>query len=978
MAIQLLPTMDKEQIYDLIRVDQDARQYFFQKADERWLEWLWRNGFLDAINDDNAAPFPTRTPELQYLLRMAEGRPDIVVDIMLDTPISTDTRSLEVAYSFLRICSSLPADQLARVVGKIRNERWIPIVDTVFRHSAFECAEMLKTLADANDFESLLVLAEAVLAVRPREELQGARLYDHNPFYLEYLVRAGIFGQLASLQAEYAEGALALATRKLFEVLAINDEFGLFEVDFFTLQLGQADSWQAEVRELAAVVKTLAVRLIGERCDDLSIARDIYERHFTPHPDNRAVRRLTFFVLSLCPVAFKDHLKQAYFSLFEAENYYEVSSGAEYEKALRKGFHVLSTEERTEFIERILDTFGHRLDKKSYGSPILSMILPHLDGMQELKKLVENEGFVLDPNYEPQPDIRMEDSGAGIVSSRAPISKEEFGKLSIAQFAMKLRNEWTPAHLNALNTFDDHYNPMNAEGIGDLLKDDMPERLQEYIDNATLFFERDAVDPHYTYAFLCGIREAIKDHREVASDVNWDGVIVLCWAIKESGEKKHFPREMREPGLYENWLANWDAVHSALADMLRELLTQKDGVTLLDFGRYRDRTFTIVSYLLAYPDPSPADEDFEEPGSALAIEATRNDANERWATDPMTAAINTVRGRAFEAFNLFVLRDGKELKGDVKGLYVSVLQRENTRALMCMFGRYLANFFFQDKEWTRNHLPLIFPQDPVQKWLCSAAWEGYLSATLYGEMIFDPAIQSFYLQALELTKDDFPRWQRHFKDPDKGIAEHLALVFMHYKEFDLDHQLLKAFWENESPKQHAHFVQSLGRFFISKENTEEIFANNPESKGRLRDFWDWLLKEQEEQNVYKEFGLWIWPEKGIFDPAWLAQRVRQTLEKTNGLLEWQHDLIKAAPQMAQAAPEETLEIARLYLLEGGVRSSDQETIWLWDSDNKWVEAFGILARNPKFSVATTAVINQLIREGGRTFWLLKKVLTEEP
>ena len=51
MTVQVQPTMDKEQIYELINVDLDARRYFFHKADERWLDWLWRNGFLDAIKD---------------------------------------------------------------------------------------------------------------------------------------------------------------------------------------------------------------------------------------------------------------------------------------------------------------------------------------------------------------------------------------------------------------------------------------------------------------------------------------------------------------------------------------------------------------------------------------------------------------------------------------------------------------------------------------------------------------------------------------------------------------------------------------------------------------------------------------------------------------------------------------------------------------------------------------------------------------
>ena len=145
-------------------------------------------------------------------------------------------------------------------------------------------------------------LAEAVLAVRPREELDKSESrYSNNPFYLEDLARTGIFTRLASLQTEYAEGALALAIRKLSDVLAISNEFGLFEVDFFTLQLGQADTWQVEVRELAAVVKTLAVRLIGKRCDDAQTAREIYGRHFASLPANRVMRRLNILCFEPVP-----------------------------------------------------------------------------------------------------------------------------------------------------------------------------------------------------------------------------------------------------------------------------------------------------------------------------------------------------------------------------------------------------------------------------------------------------------------------------------------------------------------------------------------------------------------------------------------------------------------------------------------------------------------------------------------------------
>ena len=967
----------EERLQKLLDVNFDARRYFFYKADERWLNWLWRNGFLDVLKEEDASLNGFRTPELEYLLRMAEKRPDIVLEIMLETPISAGARSQEVVNGFLRICSALPAVQLARVVDKIRAERWVPLLDEIYSHSGFAYEEMFSTLADANDFESFLVLAEAVLAVRPGEETGNAPRIRHSPFILDHLPRTKLFERLAAVNDEHAEGVLALTTDKLAEIMAASDQSLLLEVDFFTLELGQADSWQEDVRELAAVIRTLAVRLIGERCDEAQIARNVYERQFTSLSDNRVMRRLKLFVLSLCPDIFADELKQVFFSLFEVDSYYEVMSGTEYTKALQIGFPKLSAKDQENYVRRVIREFSDQPDDlRSNGSPILSMILPYLDRNPVLQRQAEEAGFVLDPDYEPRPDIVV---GKGaFIAPRGPISQEVFGQLPVVEIAEKLRNEWVPEKLRAQNTEGDFFNPLNTRGVGDLLRNDMPERLQEYVESADRFFERGALDEHYTYAYLVGIQETTRNHRETALGKKWDSVVDLLIAIEKSGEQNPFERERRESNRFESWSANWDAVHLVATDVLRDLLTEQDGKALLDFGKHRDRIFGILSYLLSYPEPSPADEDFDLPGSALDVKAMRDDADGKWATDPLNMAISTVRGRAFEVFDLFVMLDGKEIRDDVKELYEGVLERENTRALMAMFGRSLPMCYFRDKDWTRKLLPRIFPRDTAKKWLHSAAWEGFLSNSLYGEMISDPEIQDLYRQGLDLTDDDYPRRQRHFVVPDEGISEHLALAFMHYKEFGLDHPLLKALWKSERPTQHAHFVSFIGRSFISRDKEGEFFEFNQEVKSRLKELWDWLLQKDEKQEVYMEFGLWINLDKGIFEPAWLAQRVTQTLEKTNGILKWRHELDKVSPQLAKEAPEDTLAIARLYLLEGGVRGKNQQVLWLWDSDNQWIEAFEILYRNPSTRVETEGLINRLVVEGERAFWPLKRLLAESP
>ena len=984
MTVNVPPTPDRERLQVLLDVNLDARRYFYHKADERWLDWLWRNGFLNVLKEVDPSLDGFRTPELGYLLRMAEKCPAQVVDIMLAIPISTDMRSQEVAYGFLRICCALPADPLARVTDKMRTEKWVELLDEVYSHSGFVYEEMLSTLADANDFESFLLLAEAVLAVRPGEETGDVSHYRESPFYLDDLARTKLFEQLAAVDPEYAERAWALTTSKMAEIMATSDQFLLLDVDFFTLEPGQSDGWQEDVRELAAASKALAVRLIGERCAESSDVRRIYIDHLAPLPDSRVIRRLRLFVLSLCPQAFREELKEAFFSLFAEENRYDqmegsyfVMSGAEYLKALRAGFSVMSESDKLAYVVQTMATFRQASDFRYNGTPLLSMILPYLNEKPALKKLVEEAGYRLDPDYEPRPSIIGGDGELKTITPQAPISQGEFGKLPITEIANRLRHAWTPAELNAQNSEVDLYNPLNAEGTGDLLKNDIPGRLREYVENAGLFFARGVLDQHYTYAFLMGVREAIKDDRAAASEVDWGGVVSLCGAIKDSGAIEPFAGGRREPGWYDFWLANWDAVHSAVADVLRELLTERDGLTPIDFVTYRAQILEITGYLLSCPDPFPAGEQGE----------TSSSGDRDYSVNQLhSLAINSMRGRAYEAFVQFFLQDRRkfrpddevQISDDIKRLYERVLRKENSRALMFLYGYYLPSFYFSDKDWIRKLLPRIFPQEPAEEHLYTAAWGGFLARGLNGEMFFDPEIQTLFRRGLELPDASDSSRRQNYSEPGARLAQHFALAFMHYEEFGLDHPLLKAFWNDDSPTQHAHFVKDIGRSFISREKAEESFEFSQAVKRRIRELWDWLLKKGEEREVYMEFGLWINLDKGIFEPDWLAKRVRETLERADGFLTWDNGLVKASPRLAQAAPEDTFEIVRLYLHEGGVRGQNQHVTQLWDLYDEWMEVFKLLYRNPSTKVKTEGLINRLVGEGGRAFWSLERVLEGEP
>ena len=502
------------------------------------------------------------------------------------------------------------------------------------------------------------------------------------------------------------------------------------------------------------------------------------------------------------------------------------------------------------------------------------------------------------------------------------------------------------------------------------MTDDLPQRIQEYIDSADRFFERGSLDQHYTYSYLRAIHESIKNHREIVVTVNWDGLFELLNEIQKSGKNHPFERHRRNKGRFDTWLADWDAVHLVVTDVLMSLINEKDDLVLINFRRFRDRIFGLISYLLKHPDPSPSDAQIEMSESTSQSEG----ANKRMITSPATTAINSVRGRTFQTLVSFLYRDSQSINDDVKESYEHVVKEENTRALMFMFGRYLADFYFRDGEWIHKVLPQIFPQEREKELLYMAAWEGYLTIQPYGEMFFDPAIQSLYQRGLKLPDAAYPPRQQHFGEPGARIAAHFALAYVHYKEFGLDNPLLRAFWESDNPKQHAHFVDFLGRSFVLRNSTNEFFAKNPESKNRLMELWDWLLENHRNPATFRAFGYWIDLDKEIFEPSWLAQRAKKTLGITDGILEWQHGLVISSLEFAQEAPEDTVEIARLYLLVGGVQGNHQPTLWHWDSNKKWIDALSILYRNPETKTETAKLIHTLLGKGGRAFWPLREIL----
>ncbi len=983
----------------LISDNFDARQYFYSIADEKWLDWLWENGFLALLKEapDTLDSYGYRTPEISYFVKVAEKVPEKATAIILNNDLATTAEKFrpELIDQILRICEVLPQPQLAQVVPKIHKQKWTQLMEK-YNRWGFEYEKIFEVLVVAKDYKTLLMLADCVLAIKPKEESENKdfRYGSTNPFYFNELSHTKVFDFLANAPDEVLEETLALVSeiiRKIVvlggdaeggEVFLIHDSFYLFDVDFFALELDSKKplSYRDDVRELMAVIKTLVDRLIAGNCTDQTSVHRYYQQYIQSLPNSRAMWRFRLYVLSLCPEAFANELHAAYFRLFEVEKYHEIMSDTEYEKALEKGFHTLSTDDKDSYVTNVIEYFL-RKEKENpdqnwhirHGSELLTMVQGQLTEAQKERAITA--GFTFISDYEPTPSVGQVTSG--MVHTRGPISQNEYDVLTLSVIAQKLRSEWSPKQLRETYKNDDFLNPRNAEGAGDLVRNGAIKRLQDYVNNAPLFFERDVLDGHYTYSYFRGIEESIKNNRPLAQSIDWAPIVTTCLAIGKSGTDEPFKIGRRERESGDSWLAGWDSVHSAIGDVVQLLLKEENNSLPIDFATHRNSLLEIISYLLTYQDPIPADEELE-----TATSKTSSGGEPQQVTDPFTMAINSARGRAFQAFVYFIYPDGKQfdknadvrIADDVKLVYERTLDTENTRAIMFMFGHYLPQFYFRDTAWTQTILPKIFPDTQEKYHLYLAAWEGFLANNLYREMFTDSFLSKLYLRGVGDTQIEKTR--RYFREPDEGIATHVALAFVHYEDARFEHPLFKLFWEKGSLEQRKEFISFIGRSVVSGDNAQinEHLKNNPSVKDLLKTFWDWALDTQNEPELFEEFGFWSNLKKSLFEPAWLAERIRKTLENTKGVFDWDYGLSQISVELSLVAPEDMLRITKLFFVDGGIKAGHQRRPYY--VDREWFDVFKNLLSNSNTKADTIDLIDQLVREGGSPFWGLKKLVDE--
>lgn len=968
----------------------DARRFIFSTIGKEWLLWLIENQFLtiEKFSLDTIGKETYFSPEMRFLERMVEFDEDLVAKHILSLPLKEGNVNVNIPLRFRSIATKFSPENLAKFVEKMVAEDWVHWL-AAYRTWGFEYDEMFKTLKSAGDDTTINKLAQIVLTVKGVEKNSDVEhSYSRRWFYVDDLKRTGVVEALLSTNEpeqslNIVHDALNRVVKLAMEMYPQESKSGLddglyfSDVDFFELDVLNIESYsQEDIRSLFAVYKLLYKKAV-ENAFALNIVH-VYEQFPRALTESETTWRLKLSLMSLTPDALKDVIVEAIQRILYVKNKEELHDlmyGAEYATLLKRHFNFLSHEQQSEYIDGLFKLFpaDEKEDEKRFSliraSRIASCIHSHLN--EELKAKMQGLGWKLDPNYIPTPMSSGVTGGTVIPQAPESVKGKPLNEV-IELLKTRLRPE------NIKDTSQNFLRPISASGVAAEIEEDFAERPSEYLDNAASFFDRESIDPGYTYKYIWGVIGYLKKDGKLTPDQQ-SSVITFIQKIIESGKSNPFSKVTRDKNNQDFFLSDWDGVCVALTDLLHHLL-RYDGEPV-SFEKNRQFFIETLAYLLVSSDPTPEEE--------IPKLRTKYDGEEEYSeSDPFTKAINSVRGRAFQALAMFVDKDvqlqekkGKKtdeirLSDDVKSIYVLLAQNEKTRAVRFLFGKYLATFYLRDPKWMQEHFGMIFDRNNNDLYL--AAMEGYLTSGLWYDVF--TAMQPEYSYLMELNKDRYTK-RKYFRDLDEGLATHFGLAFMHYDNFSPENsEILKRFIDTQNEERLSEFIKFIGGQAFSRSGAkkwiEEQTKNNHFFLERLLAFWTWANEHIESRVILSSFGLWVDAEEGVISLPYLAKHLRATMEKTSGLLSWDHGMTKSLPLLANAAPEDTLTIIRLHFLGSDNKLRNDELRWVY-IDETWEEAFTALYSNEKLRPAVRDLVNDLVAAGSEPFWPLVDIVKKD-
>ncbi|MFX0008955.1 MAG: hypothetical protein ACFE9R_01460 [Candidatus Hermodarchaeota archaeon] len=870
-------------------------EYFFNNlTSPHWLIPLKQRSLFSEpprpIQEGNYIQFPF-WPESQYLVKVTEKKPSVVLQIFKNLP---ETENFRIQNDFARAILKMPFKLAKETLSLV--PRWLR--NPYQKHSVLDqhLAALTLKFINKGEIDAAFKLADMLLDITidmPGETVsKEQKLLDFKPdakSYFSPLEYSQIIEKIIpTLVGVHPYRTLNLLIKKLSSAINLENKargiqdknYDLSHIWRPAIEDHEQNRGIDNIKDILVVeIRNLVKKLGGKGKEPLLHILSILREQ--PYP---IFRRLELHTIRLFPKQCQKFINE----IFSSKKYFEdIKIHHEYVLLLESQFSHISKNLQQNFLQWVEDESAELQEQlkneaekaltveelnRSKGLCQLRRITPIKDFLPSTWKL-KYDSMIVELGEPQHPEfVGYSTSGIGPIS---PLTIEELNQMTPREI-LEYLIVWNPPQ--------EQFGPSPSfEGLGWKLKVEVQSRPQDFA-NMALEFSKKEVRPIYIYYLLSGLSQAVKNERLF----DWGPVISLCKQLVK----------LKEP---------WSNVRKSIGDLLGAGLEESSNS--VPFILKTDVWFILEQIAKD-----------EEPTLEYEQESTM---------DPATLSINTIQGTAMHAIIRYALwfarnefRDkpwfSSKMAPEVKRLLTNFLDPANEPTLMIrsLYGQYLPTLFYLDEDWVRKNLDKIFPVAENKHRFWNVVWGTYIIFNKPSE--FYQVIRDQYKYAIRLI--DVERTIKLLKDPNKRLAEHISLFYLHGKEkLTEEDSLVKEFFERAPAHIRGHAISFLG---VGLEQIKNMDESELFSK-RLKGLWEHRLAEAEKPNLREscleeicEFGWWFC--NSLFDQAWTIAQLEATLSLTGGIVKPVHKIIKILPGYAEEFPLKTIN-ALLKIIKADIK-----------------------------------------------------------
>jgi hypothetical protein len=953
-------------------------RYFFERLQNpEWIMPLRQRGFFRAppepVKHDDLVEFPA-WPESAYLVRLASETPELVLEIIKDMPSSENFR---VHQDLLEAACRMPPDKAADIVPLAK--RWL---DNDYVGLLPERAgDLMLHLAEGGQTHAALTVLQTLTKPILREislPLGGSQTVvrrEANPRYNPWYLKRLIENSVPTVAVRDPMGTAKSLEKQLRRCLHMERRTGSRSDASHVWRPAIEDHPQNWGEDHLKTMLTVGLRQTLERAarEQPDQLRPMIESYLS---DSLSVfRRLGLHILRVSAPTY-----QALVSDVLGEDRFAEDQRVhhEYYLLLESQFAELLEARRNRILDRIaegpdLDRY-RRMAEAATASPPSDQDVETYRRHWRLRKLAPLAGaltghwkrrydaLVAEFGRPEHPESLAWSSGTW-VGPTSPVKHDELAGMTPSDVLEYVKT------FEPTGDFFDH----SRAGLGQELEVVVRDNPVAYVEFAARFLA-EGVHPTYAYHLVKGFHEAWK----AGADLDWDALAGFFEPISLALSREGPSLRQHEMTIDD---VGWVGVRMAISRFLSGALHRDDRLVPPELlPRIRD----MLLRFLKDPDPSPAEEE-ERLGDAM---------------DWVSIRINTGRGVAAEAFLEYALRYARINKEEheaaageqdqvqrmepcVKAAFTDMLDKEKepSAAVHALFGQFLPNFLFLDRQWILSQVDRIFPPDAQEQRYWEAAWEGY--------MLYCPRV---YRELYELLQPQYHRAVAALPGADTStpmrntahaLAQHIALSYrMGYEELeppthgtlaqlgdgDSKPSLLRAFLQVASDELRAAFVRGLGSSLGLEDDVP------PEHWTRMRDYWEARVQAlpdaptgYETDQELSAFVSWV---RGVpEDLGTLAPLLRASTEHLATGRD-AHDLLAYLSHQSRSHPLPAVKMLRLLLDREAVlgRGPDMNRIYLIGAEQHiWTILENAMGADDTARESAISLINLLGERGDYTY-----------